>query len=387
MNMAYDGHQASSTRQELPLISVVMANFRGGRHLEAAMRSVLAQTWPRLELILADDASDDNSLAIADAVAATDDRVRVLRADRNQGPAITRNRALDSAQGDWIAIVDSDDLIHPSRLERLVAAAYESGAGIVADDLVYFGAAEARGGRTLLQSLSLTGPMTLEPALYLRANAGDSRIPGFGYLKPLISRSTLQHHRYDPNLQIGEDYDLILRLLLEGAQFVLLPDPLYAYRRHASSISYRMTVERQAAMLAAHRALPPMPDAAARRAAGDVDRHLRRALRYEELVRDLKDRRLAALPRLADPAMLRRLAASLNDRRRRKAAQEAVSELPLGAVSCVELPRPGQFWSQSPAAAAAAIAAEASLGRNALPSAAPEWARWLDKAVRDSVQA
>ena len=144
-----------------PLVSVVMANFRGAAHLEPAMRAVLAQSERRLELILADDASDDDSVAIARRVAIGDARVRVLASPRNQGPAATRNLALEAARGDWIAVVDSDDLIHPERLGRLVAAAEKAGADLVADDLVHFGAPGEQ-GRTLLQPLGLAAPMWLE---------------------------------------------------------------------------------------------------------------------------------------------------------------------------------------------------------------------------------
>ncbi len=172
------------------VVSVIMANYLGAAHLDAAMRAVLAQTERRLELIVADDASDDGSVAIARAIAADDRRVRVIASDRNQGPAATRNGALDAARGDWIAVVDSDDLIHPDRLARLIAAADAAGADMVADDLVHFGA-PAEGGRTLLQPLALAAPMTLTAALYLRANGGDPAVPAFGYLKPVIRRAVL----------------------------------------------------------------------------------------------------------------------------------------------------------------------------------------------------
>ncbi|WP_265502465.1 glycosyltransferase family 2 protein [Paracoccus beibuensis] len=358
-----------------------MANFQGASFLEQAMRSVLDQTYGRIELILADDASDDDSVPIARAIAQGDNRVRVLASEQNQGPAATRNRALDAARGDWIAIVDSDDLIHPQRLSRLLSAAQRQGADLVADDLVHFGAPEAQGGRTLLQPLAMDRPMIIDTAMFLRANSGDPNVPGLGYLKPLMSRRVLGRHRYDTRLQIGEDYDLILRILLDGARYVLLPDPLYAYRRHGSSISHRLSVDRMAAMLAAHRALPPMTDPAAQKAAAAVDRHLRRTLRYERLVRDIKARRIARmLPRMADPAMLRRLVDSLQDRRRRSAAQGAGPAT--GPVACEPMPDPAEAWASAPASSAAAIAAEASLGRTALPPDAPDWARWLDKAVR-----
>lgn len=361
-----------------PLVSVVMANFRGAAHLEPAMRAVLAQSERRLELILADDASDDDSVAIARRIAEGDGRVRVIASARNAGPAVTRNLALGAARGDWIAIVDSDDLIHPDRIARLVAAADEAGADLVADDLVHFGAPGAA-GRTLLQPLGLAAPLWLGAAPYLRANGGDPALPSFGYLKPVIRRAALGERRYDPRLRIGEDYDLVLRLLLDGARFLVLPDPLYAYRRHAGSISHRLSVDTVAAMLAAHRALPRLADPEARAAAAAVDRQLRRALRYERLVADLKARRWGrALPRLADPAMVPRLAESLRDRRRRKAAtRDPGMAAPAGPLP--DLPPPGRPWDAPPAAAAARIAAT-----GLLPPDAPAWTLWLAGATGTS---
>ncbi|WP_299365154.1 glycosyltransferase family 2 protein [uncultured Paracoccus sp.] len=380
-----------------PLLSVVMANFRGAAYLADAMNAVLAQSERRLELIVVDDASDDDSVAIARRIGADDRRVRVIASAVNQGPAATRNLALDAARGDWIAIVDSDDLIHPQRLARLVVAAEAADAAIVADDLVHFGALDDGQGRTLLQSLSLVAPMELRLDLYLRGNSGDPRLPGFGYLKPLIRRDVLGARRYDPAMRIGEDYDLILRLLIDGARFLLLPDPLYAYRRHPGSISHRLSVDTVEAMLAAHEALPPLSDPAARRAAAAVGRQLRRTLRYERLVADIKARRWAGvLPRLADPAMLRRLVDSMADRRRRRVMggrnRAAGITLQVQGELPPSMPAPGQPWDRPPAPIAARIAVRAPTHMGSgpgategapdrMPAATPDWVSWLAGAV------
>ncbi|ARJ70465.1 glycosyltransferase family 2 protein [Paracoccus contaminans] len=365
-----------------PFISVIMANHRGAAHLPAAMAAVLAQTQARIELILADDASDDDSATIARRIAEDDTRVRVIVSDRNQGPAATRNLGLDAARGDWIAIVDSDDLIHPQRLSRLVAAAEAAGADIAADDLVHFGNAESR---TLLQTLSPTPPVLLGAADLLAGHA-DPRQPAYGYLKPVIRRAALAGRRYDTALRIGEDHDLVLRMVMAGARFLLLPDPLYAYRRHANSISHRLSVETVAAMLAAHEALPPMPDPTSRAAARAAGRQLRRSLRYERLVEAIKARHWSrALPALADPAMLVRLAGSLQDRRRRAAAARqgtGVADQRLAPV-IPPLPAPGAAWAAPPAPAAAWIVAQVTSGSD-LPPGLPPWAEWLAGAVRDS---
>ena len=247
----------------------------------------------------------------------------------------------------------------------------------MADDLVHFGAPGAE-GRTLLQPLGLAAPLWLGAAPYLRANGGDPALPAFGYLKPVIRRAALGERRYDPRLRIGEDYDLVLRLLLGGARFLVLPDPLYAYRRHAGSISHRLSVDTVAAMLAAHRALPRLADPEARAAATAVDRQLRRALRYERLVADLKARRWGrALPRLADPAMVPRLVESLRDRRRKAATRDSGIAAPAGPLP--DLPPPGCPWDVPPAPAAARIAATGLLQPDA-----PAWALWLARATGTS---
>nr|WP_111300721.1 glycosyltransferase [Paracoccus saliphilus] len=378
-------HQATAEAGPVgqPLISVIMANYRGARHLGAAIRAVLAQSHSRIELLLADDASDDDSLQVAASIA--DDRLRILPSDRTMGPAGTRNRALRAAGGDWIAIVDSDDLIHPRRLERLLAVAVAQGADIVADDLVHFGTVEATGGRTLLQPLGLTAPVSLDVAMFLRGSAGEPGVPSFGYLKPLISRRVLGGNLYDESLKIGEDNELIIRLLVQGARFIMMPDPLYGYRRHAGSVSHRLSVETTAAILAAHRGLPHFADPAARAVAAKVERQLYQALKYEILVRDIKNRHLLrAAPRLLDPAMLVRLLGSVQDRRRRARASTLAAPAAKVPASCPDLPAPGGRWTTPPAQAAALVAAEASAGRDQTLSPLPEWATWLDRAVRES---
>lgn len=365
----------------VPVVSVVMANFRGAAHLACAMASVLAQTERRLELIVVDDASDDDSVEIARGIARDDARVRVIASANNQGPAATRNLALEAARGTWVAIVDSDDLIHPARLARLIAAAEAAGADLIADDLVYFGAGTAPQGQTLLQAMALVAPMPLSVALYLQGNGGGASVPHFGYLKPVFRRAALAGRRYDPRLRIGEDYDLVLRLMIDGRRFTLLPDPLYAYRRHAGSISHRLSIATVEAMLQAHRALPPLAEPEARAAAAAVDGQLSRALRYERLVAAIKARSWrSALPRLADPAMLSRLLESLRDRRRRSRGMAPAPEVAALPAALPDLPVPGADWSQPPAPLAARIATLGPRGA-ALPPSSPDWAVWLARAT------
>jgi GT2 family glycosyltransferase len=234
--------EASQQLGDHPQVSVVMANFNGGAYLAEAVESVQNQTLRDLELIVSDDASTDNSIDIVTRLRVTDQRIRLLRSDRNGGPAAARNRAIAVAGGQWIAIMDSDDKMHPERLSRLVAAATKDGAELVADDLVEFRAGDLHASRRLLQGNWGRRPFWVDVAEYVELNRLYGPGPALGYLKPLIRASALRECSvaYDETLRIAEDYNLILRLLHCGKAMRVYPLPLYYYRRHATSISHRL---------------------------------------------------------------------------------------------------------------------------------------------------
>jgi GT2 family glycosyltransferase len=275
-----------------PRVSVVMANFNGGKYLLDAIQSVQEQTEGDLEIIVSDDASADDSAEIVASLQASDPRIRLLRGDRNRGPAAARNRAIDVATGDWIAIVDSDDLMHPERLATLLAAATRDGADLVADNALEFFADRSRPTRLVLQARE---PFWVNITDFVRLNPLYGSGPALGLLKPLIRASVLKNGptRYDETLRIAEDYDLILHLLYRGNSMRIYPTAMYYYRKHANSISHRWTAnaltaikasaERFRAEVSPHeRLLVEATDA--RIKAVDI------ALAYEELLAALKAR-------------------------------------------------------------------------------------------------
>jgi glycosyltransferase involved in cell wall biosynthesis len=277
-----------------PVVSVIMANHNGAAYLADAVASVRLQSLSELELIISDDASTDNSARIICEAIAGDPRIRLVRSPQNSGPAAARNKALALARGDWIAIIDSDDLMHRDRLERLVAAAERDGADIVADDLVEFDGASS--SARLLTGKWAREPFWVDIRDYLRLNMFYSAGPALGYLKPLFRRSSCLDTtiRYDEALRIGEDFDLVLRLLLRGKKFKVYPCPLYFYRKHAASTSHRLNEAVLVALKAAnlkflervrgeHFSLVPLVQLR--------DRSIETALAYEKLLRALKGRK------------------------------------------------------------------------------------------------
>ena len=112
------------------LISVVMPNYNGYRFVEQAINSVLNQTYQNFELIVVDDCSNDDSLSLIEHKAQSDNRIRVIALEHNVGVANARNVGIKEAKGEYIALLDNDDLWTEDKLERQLALA-QKGADIV----------------------------------------------------------------------------------------------------------------------------------------------------------------------------------------------------------------------------------------------------------------
>lgn len=97
-------------------VSVIMAAYNAEETIEAAIRSILLQTHDNFELIICDDASTDNTWCLMRSLADEDSRIRLIRQEKNRGSAVARNRCLLQAQGEYIAIMDADDLCSENRL-------------------------------------------------------------------------------------------------------------------------------------------------------------------------------------------------------------------------------------------------------------------------------
>ena len=99
-------------------ISVIVPVWNAHEYLKRCVDSILGQTYQNLEVLLVDDGSSDDSLAICEAYAEKDERIRVFHKE-NGGQASARNYALERATGDYIGFVDNDDWILPTMYERL----------------------------------------------------------------------------------------------------------------------------------------------------------------------------------------------------------------------------------------------------------------------------
>lgn len=107
------------------LVSIIMPSWNTGRFIKRSIDSVIAQTYENWELLIVDDCSTDNTNEIVAQYA--DARIRYFKNEKNSGAALSRNRALREAKGEWIAFLDSDDLWAPEKLEHQVAFMNEHG--------------------------------------------------------------------------------------------------------------------------------------------------------------------------------------------------------------------------------------------------------------------
>ncbi len=100
------------------LVSIIMPSWNTGHFIAESIQSILAQTYENWELLIVDDCSTDNT---DEVVALFDDRrINYVKNKKNCGAAMTRNRAISMANGEWIAFLDSDDLWLPEKLEKMI---------------------------------------------------------------------------------------------------------------------------------------------------------------------------------------------------------------------------------------------------------------------------
>mgnify|MGYP001065538730 FL=1 len=114
-----------------PLVSVVMPAYNAEKYIGEAIRSVQSQTYTNWVLLVIDDCSTDHTVDVVQAFVNTDDRIRLFRNTRNLGAAKTRNRGLELSEGEWVALLDSDDIWHSDKLEKQLAVALNSGSEII----------------------------------------------------------------------------------------------------------------------------------------------------------------------------------------------------------------------------------------------------------------
>lgn len=192
------------------------------------MRSVQDQTLSDWELLIADDCSRDDTRQLAEALQKADQRIRYIPSDINTGPGGARNRAIDAARGEWVAVLDADDAWRPDRMEKLLKLARGHDCDVVADNYARFDDTAQTELAPVLPDDGKATPLTPERFLDSEHPFGNVR---FGLLKPVIRRAFLNERglRYTTEIRYAEDFLFFMEILLSGGRGYLTNEPLYIY--------------------------------------------------------------------------------------------------------------------------------------------------------------
>ncbi|MCU0565064.1 MAG: glycosyltransferase [Oculatellaceae cyanobacterium Prado106] len=210
------------------MISILLPAYNAERFIEAAIVSILQQTFTEFELIVIDDGSTDQTGAIVEALAQQDSRVRLLHSTHG-GLSRALNQGIATAQYDWVGRMDADDIALPDRLQKQVEAIHAQPQVVAWGTYAYHINAQ---GKPL--GMARTGPTTEEEFLRQRQA---------GHLVQLIHPTVLLRKDvllavggYDPEFELVEELELFDRMAAYGATLAI-PEPLLQYRVHSASVS------------------------------------------------------------------------------------------------------------------------------------------------------
>ena len=223
-----------------PLITIIVPVWNAEAFLPRFLRSLRAQTWPNLELLLVDDGSTDRSPELLDTAAAADARIHVLHLP-HRGVAFARNAALDEARGDYLMFADTDDLVDPQYAELLYRVSVYSGAPVVtcpAKDVCGEPESDIYSCDTEKEAC-LKG---LSPSVKCLSRSG------FDYLRheshkvvwgAIYRRDVVSGLRFSGKYAVSTDTLFFARVLSRCQTIVHLDVPLYCYIMREGSVSSR----------------------------------------------------------------------------------------------------------------------------------------------------
>ena len=205
------------------LISIIMAAYNAEKTIEGAINSVLGQTYTNFELLVVNDCSKDRTVELVERIAAKDGRVRLISNEKNSGVSYTRKHGLEEANGSWIAILDSDDIWAPKKLEKQIELQRQKNA-----DLLFTGSA-----------FMDSDGQPIDWYLHAPAEVAYSQLLKQNVLSN--SSALVRKELYEKNYVVGdgmhEDFAVWLSILKEGKKAYGVDEPLLIYRISKSSKS------------------------------------------------------------------------------------------------------------------------------------------------------
>lgn len=201
-----------------------MPAYNAEKYIEAAIRSVLRQTWTEFELLVIDDCSRDSTAEITERLAAEDGRIALLRNAENAGVSASRNMGVGQARGEWVAFLDSDDLWREDKLERQLALLERH-----PDAVLSYTASAFMDENGRMYSYVMEAEAETTYAALLRRNL-------LSCSSVMVRRDVMLRHSMGGD-RMHEDYAAWLLILRETRCAYGLNEPLLVYRVRESSKS------------------------------------------------------------------------------------------------------------------------------------------------------
>ncbi len=210
-----------------PTVSVIIPSYNYGHYLVRALDSVLAQSYQDFEIIVADDCSIDSTANIMEYYTKNYRRVRYVRQKTNVGHAKNRNTAIDIAQGEFIAMLDADDWLHPEYLATCMPQFKKKNVGVVYTANMFH---YPNGKQVKPEQKIISGYLYKE--LYINNFIGTSVI---------FRKDAMPRHNYNDQLipelnNMGVDWWILLEMSVKW-EMVGIDKPLYNYSYHDGQIS------------------------------------------------------------------------------------------------------------------------------------------------------
>ena len=225
-----------------PLVSVIVPVYNAQQYLAACVDSILSQTYAHIEVMIVDDGSTDGSAALADRLASSNDRVKVMH-QPNRGQAAARNAGIDRIQGDVVMFVDADDLMEQSCIQDCVRELERTGA-----DIVEFRYRRIDADGESVDDGDMRGRFQRETVLG-REDAVLDVVRGV--LAPFVWSCAMRHDVLEnPNkvrFPLGrflDDEAVKYRMYANANKVALLPKVEYVYRWHPGSLMAEADRER-----------------------------------------------------------------------------------------------------------------------------------------------
>lgn len=200
------------------LVSVIIPMYNREATIKEAAMSVLNQTHSDLELIIVDDCSKDNSVAVVESMAKEDSRIRLIKCEKNGGACVARNIGIDNAKGDIIAFQDSDDIWHEDKLEKSLNAMEEQGAEFVFSALRREETKKGKKIYDVLPSYNLNDEEDKLARIIYQNCVSTQTI--------VAKKQIFSKVKFDRNFPRFQDWDFTIQVVKEGIKVYYISEPL-----------------------------------------------------------------------------------------------------------------------------------------------------------------